>query len=645
MVDSIILENFKKSNIFKPEHIPPELTGYDHWVVWKAELAETGQGDHRVNKIPFTPGTRTKAKANDPATWGSYEAALKHYRESNGLFDGIGFELGESGVVGIDLDSCVDAQGNVEAWALEIIRAVDSYTEISPSGTGIRILCFSKLPPGGRKKGKLEIYDTGRFLTVTGKHVEGTPGELLKRKREIMQLHEKVFQEMDHNTPGLAYGDDELIKKAMSAKNGETFCKLYNGELAGYPSHSEADLAFCNMLAFWTGRDAVRMEQIIRGSKRSKREKWDKKHYADGRTYGQETIAKAIDSTKETYEPKKKVQEKPQEASGRIPEIICMANVEPVEVSFLWDPFIPFGKLTLMDGDPSVGKTFLALQLAACISTGAPLPGPDGVPRERREPGKVLYMTAEDGIADTIRPRLDKMNADPTNIFILEGWHDPDIKERGHITLQDVDVIEKALAKVKPVMVVVDPIQGYLGAKVNMHRSNEVRPVLRGLADLGEKYGAAMLCIRHLNKVIGGKAIYRGLGSIDFAAAARSMLLVGQDPDDAQKRAIIHMKSSLAGMGPSIAYELRPPDGFFWAGLSSLNEAKVLAAPDDEEKGSLEEAEEFIVEMLKGGPAKAQDVYNDAKKNGISERTLNRAKKNLGVKSVREDNIWIWRVK
>lgn len=332
---------------------------------------------------------------------------------------------------------------------------------------------------------------------------------------------------------------------------------------------------------------------------------------------------------------------KKEEAPGKTANIIRMADVDPAEVKFLWYPYIPLGKLTLLDGDPSAGKTFLALQLASCISIGAPLPGRDGVPGEKREPGNVLYLTAEDGIADTLRPRLDKMQADPEKVFVLQGWIDQSINEKGHVTLKDVEIIEQALTQVKPIFVVVDPIQGYLGAETDMYRANEVRPVLAGLASLGEKYGVAMLCIRHLNKSSQGKALYRGMGSIDFAAVARSILLVGQDPNEPSNRALIHLKSSLEEMGASIGFKITN-EGFFWTGLSDLTEKSVLADKQDDDKTALEEAEEFLQEMLKDGPILAQSIEDERKAARIAEATLNRAKKKLGIKSKRTKNLWFW---
>lgn len=326
----------------------------------------------------------------------------------------------------------------------------------------------------------------------------------------------------------------------------------------------------------------------------------------------------------------------------KLPAISCMSDIEPVEVDFLWEPFLPLGKLTLLEGDPGCGKTFLALQLAACLSIGAPLPGRDGTPGEGRLPASVLYMSAEDGLADTLRPRLDTMGADPGKVYVLTGWRTDD-GDSGMITLADVGIIEQAMEQVKPILLVVDPLQGYLGAGVDMHRANEVRPVMAALAGLAEKHNTALLCVRHLSKAPAGRAMYRGMGSIDFSAAARSILLAGQDPDDPAKRGIIHLKSSLAAAGPSIGFEIGP-EGFFWTGLSSLTVGSLFKGDiqAEEDRSTIEEAEDFLREVLAAGPMAARELVQEARENGISKRTLDRAKKKLGIKSQREGEQWYW---
>jgi len=333
--------------------------------------------------------------------------------------------------------------------------------------------------------------------------------------------------------------------------------------------------------------------------------------------------------------------------TGRRPEVVCLADVEPEDVDWLWQPYIPKGKLTLLEGDPGVGKTWLALQLAAIVSKGDPFPdASDGRLRARRDPGNVVYLSAEDGIADTLVPRLGKAEANLRNVFTVPGCISTDPKtgevSRGSVTLQDVDVLHQAMEKYKPSLLVVDPLQAYLGADVDMNRANAVRPVLAGLANLAEEFKIAVLLIRHLGKSQQDRSIYRGLGSIDFMAAARSALLAGVDPQDPDKRALIQEKNSLAETGPSMGYELR--EGvFYWTGKSDLTAAGVMA-PDsiDEETGSLDDAKDFLQEILAKGPVTAKEAFKQRDAVGITKRTLERAKSDMKVHSFKNGSTWYW---
>ncbi len=212
------------------------------------------------------------------------------------------------------------------------------------------------------------------------------------------------------------------------------------------------------------------------------------------------------------------------------------------------------------------------------------------------------------------------------------------------MTLADLDVLEKAMQSVRPTLVVVDPIQGYLGARVDMHRANETRPLLAGLARLAERYGCAVLLIRHLRKSAADRAVHRGLGSIDFAAAVRSILLVAQDPKSATRRIVAHAKSNLAPAGRSLAFELR--DGMFqWAGSSDLRAEDLLAARDEggevQPKGA---AEDFLEEMLDAGPVRVEELRLQAQAAGLAWRTVERAKRDLGVRARKRgfDGPWEW---
>lgn len=331
------------------------------------------------------------------------------------------------------------------------------------------------------------------------------------------------------------------------------------------------------------------------------------------------------------------ISEKGRKGEKVIPSIVNLADVEPEEVDFFWNPYIPKGKLTIIEGDPGLGKTFLALNLCAAISNGWPLPGQeDGKPEFAFDPGTVLFMTAEDGLADTVVPRLEKMGADRSKVYCLTGWRENEKGEEKTFTLRDIEALREALERVKPALVVIDPLQGYLGP-VDMHRANETRPLLSGLGKLAEEYNCAVIAIRHLSKTGGGKAIYRGLGSIDFTAAARSVLLVGENPSTGEK-AVVHTKSSCAEKGAAQGFTITELDGFRWTGVSNCTAEDLLAMPAEKsdketESPALDEAVEFFLGILGNGEkVPCKEVRKKWKEVGISEMTARRAREKLGVK-------------
>jgi hypothetical protein len=295
--------------------IPEELKRHPSWVNWTFE-----ERKGKLTKPPIDPKTNEYADTTDPSTWATYDQALKRYKEcENEKIRGIGFVL-SNGYSGADLDHCRNIEtGEFQSWAREIITQLRSYTEITPSNEGIRVWTKGKLPkgkrvkgglpsPDGGKNGKIEIYDSGRFYTVTGRHLDGTPSEIHQREEELRTIHRKVFgngqKSKTDSKPGnsLFLSDADLINKAMEASNGDKFRRLWEGDISGYSSQSEADLALCSMLAFWTGKDAGRIDDLFRQSG-PMREKWDEKHFSNGQTYGQHTINKAIEQNTEVYSP------------------------------------------------------------------------------------------------------------------------------------------------------------------------------------------------------------------------------------------------------------------------------------------------------------------------------------------------------
>jgi len=339
------------------------------------------------------------------------------------------------------------------------------------------------------------------------------------------------------------------------------------------------------------------------------------------------------------------------------PSLVCIADVAPQAVDWLWNPYIPIGKLTFLEGDPGVAKSWLSLYLGAIVTRGLPFPDVDGVPRQAHPPGNVIYLSAEDGLADTLRPRLDSAEADVHRVFVLTGKAIRNGTAGGKkvvgVTLADLPELEAALKSTGAIFMVVDPIQAFLGSQVDMWRANEIRTVLAGLVDLADRYRCAILCIRHLSKDENRKALYRGLGSIDFAAAARSILLAGLDPRNPNRRAIVHLKSNLAPLGPSVGYELREGQ-FFWTGRSDLSATSLSRHEETEEhRNALEEAVHFLQTILADGPIPADEVARAAKKARIAEATLTRARFDAGVRSMRQSKVggrrgegdWVWCLK
>src|SRR5215207_5203867 len=227
---------------------------------------------------------------------------------------------------------------------------------------------------------------------------------------------------------------------------------------------------------------------------------------------------------------------------------ILLSDVEPEQVDWLWPGRIPKGKLTVLDGDPGLGKSAATLDLAARVSAGLNLP--DDTPCEAA--GAVI-CSAEDGLADTIRPRLDAAGGDPSRVLSLATVTDEEGLERPISIPEDIPIIENAIGRVGAVLVIIDPLMAFFGADIDSYKDQNVRRALAALASLGERTGAAIVIVRHLNKSGGKTPIYRGGGSIGIIGAARSGMMVGEDPDDENRRVLAPAKSNLAAPAPSLS--------------------------------------------------------------------------------------------
>lgn len=316
-------------------------------------------------------------------------------------------------------------------------------------------------------------------------------------------------------------------------------------------------------------------------------------------------------------------------------KLINMNDVAVEQVQWLLYPFIPYGKITIIQGDPGEGKTTLMMEIIARLSRGLnvfDLDEDDSYSIELGVPQNVIYQTAEDGLGDTIKPRLIAADADCNYVHVIDESDMP-------LTMLDVR-LEVAIVKTQARLVVLDPIQGYIGANVDMHKANEIRPVMKQLAILAQKYNCAIVLIGHMNKASGGKSSYRGLGSIDITAAARSVLLVGRLKDKPNMRIVCHVKSSLAPEGRSLSFELSEEHGFRWCGVCDISADDLLN--NNTKNFKFTDAKKFLLETLEQGPMQQSLVESKANYLGIKEKTLRNAKKELNICSVKNDDRWFW---
>lgn len=315
---------------------------------------------------------------------------------------------------------------------------------------------------------------------------------------------------------------------------------------------------------------------------------------------------------------------------GNKVKIISMDEVQAEEIKWLWKPYIPFGKLTIVQGDPGEGKTTFVLQLAAQLSQGK---GFDES-MEISEPMNVIYQTAEDGLADTVKPRLLSANADCSKIKVIDDTEQS--------LYMDDERLEIAIREQNAKLLILDPLQAYLGDRVDMNRANEAREMTKKLSAMAERTGCAVVLVGHMNKVSGTKAAYRGIGSIDFFAIARSVLLVGRVPNDSNIRAIVQIKNNLEKEGETMAFRL-DENGFRWMGEFDVSADELLSGGANADKHKI--AIDFLQNILSDGQeVPASSVFTQARTLGVSKRTIENVKQELGVKSVKRGSSWMWKM-
>jgi len=307
------------------------------------------------------------------------------------------------------------------------------------------------------------------------------------------------------------------------------------------------------------------------------------------------------------------------------------STVTARKVDWLWYPYIPLGKITILQGDPGDGKTTLVLNIAALLSNGMPMPE-SNIKTSR---AKIIYQSAEDGAEDTLKPRLISAGADCSQIAFID-------ESETELTFNDHQ-IEDVINKIGAHLLVLDPLQAYLSDNGEMNRADGIRPIMKRLTVIAERTGCAILIIGHMNKASGSKGIYRGLGSIDITAAARSVLLVGRLKSNPSIRVMAQLKNSLAEEGNPIAFEINNNSTVRWIGEYNISVDELLNGEEPQNYGrKLFEATGKLKSLLRDRETPCEQIYVTLRNMGISKRSVDRAKKNLEIKSIKHADGWYW---
>lgn len=613
-----------------------ELTNHNQWVVWKTE-----KRNGKPTKPPYNPKTGRYASHNDPQTWGTYQQA----KEAKG-FDGKGFVFTEGDTYcGIDLDKCRDPEtGEVEPWALKIVDAFKSYTEISPSGTGLHTIIKGKLLGGGIKTKHVEVYDRLRYFTVT-ENQYGDCGEIREAQGEldclVERLENKQFKSElppvtnvtpDINTQNHSetpnnqtvseksnfYDDNRLIDKMLASANGGAILSLLDGHHDAYPSQSEADQALCNHLAFWTDKDPQAMGRIFRRSGLM-REKWDKKHYGDGRTYGEATIEKAITGTTETYtrQPQKHTgsnQHTNTRKASRGLKLTELSTQYDSEVSWVWRKHFPLGLPVIVNGREGMGKTTICLQAAKEILS-------------QHAGGNIVWLATEGAVQDTVSKMVER---DLYDDRFMVGQKANETFKWDFYLQSDRHELESLLEDLKPIICVfIDSIRGMSRLDDNDPKNGDIIQQVNSI--VCDKYRAGLVYIDHHGKGQKTNLLDKAVGTTAKTSSVRGVLSVM--PASKYKRIIKTAKANISTMGGELEV--------LKVGSNIIIQEPVTNS-DDTMK---DRAEEFLISLFSEQKSmQAIEVYRMGEEQGFSGSLLKTVKKDLGIQSHRdgEQAAWKW---
>jgi hypothetical protein len=622
-----------------PTVIPPELAVLPQWVAWQ-HVRRHG----RWTKLPIDPASRRPARSNQPSTWRDLPSALAVPEA-----DGVGFMFSATDpYCGIDLDDCRDPEsGRLSEEAQAIVAAFDTYTEISPSATGVKLFLRATLPGGnGRKFGPVEMYDRGRYFAVTGRPPTSATRPIRDCQDPLLALIWRLSSSGGRGScraerPGQREPRPPELPDPLAGA-GSRLLALFAGDRTGYDSPSNADLALCGMLIRHLGDAATPslVDALFRES-RLMRPKWDERR--GELTYGELTLHKAFD-----------------QPLGRRLDIRAASDIRVEPLTWLWEPWLARGTLAILDGDPGLGKSSLTIDLIARVTTGRAMPGSDG---PGVEPHRVIVCACEDSAERVVVPRLTAAAADLARVHVLGGVIEttPAGEQQADLQLpRDLDLIADWCRLQRPALVVIDPLFAVLGLDANgkLVKANDdqsVRKLTGAFRTLAEETGAVILAVRHLNKAAGGSALHRGSGSIALAGQARSVLLAGKDPQDPDRgRVLAGVKSNLGPLPRSRRFTVEavettvgPASRIAWGTEcdTAADELVKPPDPDDRRQGQRDRADDFLRTELAAGPKDWDALVAAAEASGLAEGTLRNARTRLGlIKEFRGRNKIVWRL-
>lgn len=629
-------------------NIPPELRERAQWVTWRLE---TKRGRKKPTKVPYDPKTGSMASTTDPSTWASFEDAVA------ACLDGIGYVLtADDGLTGIDFDHCLD-DGQLKEWAEDMVGRLSSYTEVSPSGKGLHVFVKGSLPPEGRRRGDIEMYEDERYLTITGKLLRDDLDTIEERQESLSNLHARVFPKkvvktaVDGGNGTGTRSDAEVLRLAQKASNGDKFVRLFEGNWNEFPSQSEADLALCSLLAFYSGGDVQQIDRLFRRSKMY-RPKWD-----DSRgdsSYGEITLAKAVSNMSSFYDaPRRKftltdgstthevttgeartLTEKPTPAEWPIYTLADAYAPRPPLV-YVVDGLFSLPSLSIVFGAPGCLKSMLVADAALCVAGGLPwlpsLPRLPGMPAADIVPRKTvcvptLWLDFDNGARRT-HERIDALasarNLDATSTpFYYASMPSPWLN--GNDTASVEGVIDIALS-LSVGFIVVDNL-GTVSGDAD-ENSTQMVHVMSNFRQLAENTNAAVVLIHHQRKSTGftarGSETLRGSSSIN--AALDLALLVSRERGESS----VTVESTktrgpeVAQFGAMFTYEHRE-------GTTELEHARFfgVAVEDDRKPARAERAILEAMDDAETPPNKsalvrlAKDIYDDIGDNYF-RRTIN----------------------